>query len=313
MIKAVIKSVPGIERVINLHKTGGGSTLDARYCYSVWLRHLIIAHDNGWTAIPDKIAELGPGDSLGVGLSALISGASRYFAFDAVKYHATEVNLKVFDDLVALFRAKAPVPDDGEFPKLKPRLKSYGFPHHILAPAHMENMLNEGRLLKIRHAIEALGRDGATEADSMITYMAPWDDTSVIRSESVDMILSQAVLMHIDRLQSAYETMFKWLKPKGLMSHQIDFKSVGTSDAPFGHWEYSDLEWKIIRGRRSYLINREPCSTHLKYLNDCNFNVVCGIRIAEETPIDKSRLAQRFRHLTAEDRATSGLFVQATK
>lgn len=313
LIKAVIKSVPGIERVLNLHKTSGGSTLDARYCYSVWLRHLILAYETGWTAIPENIAELGPGDSLGVGISALISGAAQYYAFDAVKYHSPEVNLKVFDDLVVLFRQKTPVPDDTEFPKLKPFLKDYGFPGHILTPAHMDEMLNEQRLLKIRNSIKALGKGPAIEADPMITYMAPWNDASVIKNQSVDMILSQAVLMHIDDLQSAYETMFKWLKPKGLMSHQIDFKSVGTADTPFGHWEYSDLEWKIIRGRRSYLLNREPCSTHIKYLNGCNFNIVREVRVAEETPIEKNRLARRFRNLTAEDLGTSGLFVQATK
>jgi len=119
--------------------------------------------------------------------------------------------------------------------------------------------------------------------------------------------------MHIDDLRSAYETMFEWLKPGGLMSHQIDFKSVGTSDTPFGHWEYSDWEWKIIRGRRSYLINREPCSTHLKYLNGCGFKIVCEIKVAEETPIDRNRLARRFRNLTAEDLGTSGVFIQATR
>ena len=313
MIKAVIKSVPGIERVINLHKTGGGATLDARYCYSVWLRHLILAHESGWTAIPGKVAELGPGDSLGVGIAALICGAEQYFAFDAVQYQAAGVNSKVLDDLARLFRARAPLPDENDFPQQKPPLAAYGFPGHILPPSHMDRMLDEGRLRKIRDAIGALGNGRVPAPDAMITYVAPWNDATLIQNDSVDMILSQAVLMHVDDLQSGYESMFKWLKPGGLMSHQIDFKSVGTADTPFGHWEYSDLEWKIIRGRRSYLINREPYSTHIRLLKACNFKIVREIKAREETPADRSRLARRFRSLTPEDLETSGLFVQATK
>jgi SAM-dependent methyltransferase len=313
MMKAVVKSVPGIERVFNLHKTGGGATLDARYCYSVWLRHLILARESGWTAIPRTVAELGPGDSLGVGLAALICGAEQYYAFDAVQYQATEVNLKVLDDLVRLFRDRTPLPDEREFPQQKPRLAGYGFPGHMLAPSHLDRMLGEGRLGKIRNSIAALGNGRPPVSDAMITYVAPWNDARIIRGDSVDMILSQAVLMHIDDLQLAYQTMFQWLKPGGLMSHQIDFKSVGTADTPFGHWEYSDLEWKIIRGRRAYLINREPCSTHIRLLNACNFKIVREIKAHEEPPADRSRLARRFRNLTRDDLETSGLFVQATK
>jgi SAM-dependent methyltransferase len=177
----------------------------------------------------------------------------------------------------------------------------------------MKEMLSESRLDRIRSAITALGDGRAPAADPMIIYVAPWNDASAIRSDSVDMILSQAVLMHVDDLESAYETMHKWLKPGGLMSHQIDFKSVGTADTPFGHWEYSDLEWKILRGRRSYLINREPCSTHVRLLKACDFRIVRETRFAEEMPADSSRLARRFRGLTPEDLTTSGLFVQATK
>jgi SAM-dependent methyltransferase len=313
MIKAVIKSVPGIERVVNLHKTGGGATLDARYCYSVWLRHLILAHESGWTAIPGTVAELGPGDSLGVGIAALICGAEQYFAFDAVRYRAADVNLKVLDDLVRLFRERVSPPDERDFPQLKPHLVRYGFPGHILTPSRLEKMLSEDRLRKIRNAIAAVGSGQPHASEAMITYVAPWNSASAIRSDSVDMILSQAVLMHVDDLQSAYETMFKWLKPGGLMSHQIDFKSMGTAKTPFGHWEYSDLEWKILRGRRSYLINREPYSTHIRLLDACNFRIVREIKAHEETPADRIRLARRFQNLTPEDLQTSGLFVQAAK
>ena len=53
---------------------GTGGTGSARYCYSIWLRHLLLAHAGGMRGLPSTLAELGPGDSVGVGLAALISG-----------------------------------------------------------------------------------------------------------------------------------------------------------------------------------------------------------------------------------------------
>jgi hypothetical protein len=112
----LLKSLPGIGLVKNLYKYSGGATLSARYCYSVWLRHLVLANENGITGVPEKIAELGPGDSLGVGISALISGTNQYVAFDIVQYQPTEVNLKIFDELVELFKNRTDIPGESEFP-----------------------------------------------------------------------------------------------------------------------------------------------------------------------------------------------------
>ena len=72
--------VPGYEY---LEPTGGTSS--ARYCYSVWLRHLVMAYDSGLLQRPPAtVAELGPGDSIGIGLAALLSGARKYHALDVV-------------------------------------------------------------------------------------------------------------------------------------------------------------------------------------------------------------------------------------
>lgn len=142
----------------NLHQNSGGSTLNARYCYSVWLRHLIFAYDNdnGITAVPKRIAELGPGDSLGVGISALISGADEYFAYDVIKYQPTEVNLNIFNEPIELFKNRTDIPNETEFPKLKPYLKSYNFPTKIFSQSYLDKILEENRLAKIRRSIECI-------------------------------------------------------------------------------------------------------------------------------------------------------------
>ena len=107
--------------------------------------------------------------------------------------------------------------------------------------------------------------------------------------------------------------MSNWLKPNGLLSHEIDFKSMGSSDTWYGHWEYSDLEWKIIRGRKVFYINREPYSTHIKLLNDNNFKIIFDLKTIAKTKINSKNLAGRFKNSTPEDLTISSTFIQATK
>ena len=49
------------------------------------------------------------------------------------------------------------------------------------------------------------------------------------------MVFYQAVLQHIDDLEETYKKIAQWLKPNGLMSHNIDFKSMGSADNWYGH------------------------------------------------------------------------------
>lgn len=314
LIKGIIKSIPGIEHIYNFHTNTGG-TNSARYCYSVWQRHLIHVYENGLHSYPEKIAELGPGDSLGIGLSALISGADKYFALDIIKYTNAEVNLKIFDELVVLFKNKTPIPDDREFPLIKPMLENYDFPAHILTDGHMLEMLDEARLKRIRNSIKALDLPAGSIKDenTMIIYRAPWNNGEIKASEEVDMIVSQAVLQHIDELTPTYRDMNRWLKPGGHMSHVLDFKSMGSSDHWYGHWSYSDIEWKIVRGRKKYLINRLPYSAHIKLLHENGFDIICDKKTFSQSTIDRKDLAPRFKSMSEEDISVSGAYVLSVK
>src|SRR5262245_17377795 len=79
-------------------------TLSARYCYAVFMRHLVKVHAASGRAPLGNVAELGPGGSLGTGLAAMIAGAQRYFAVDVGRDSEREGNLRAFDGLVELFR-----------------------------------------------------------------------------------------------------------------------------------------------------------------------------------------------------------------
>lgn len=58
-------------------RRGSGGKSCAHYCYSVWLRHLERLYDCGMGSVPRRIAELGPGESLGHPLSEHLSLLSR--------------------------------------------------------------------------------------------------------------------------------------------------------------------------------------------------------------------------------------------
>src|SRR5688572_23203026 len=95
VVKGAISFLPFSSHLTCRHS---GGTTSARYCYSVWLRHLIRCQEVKLSANLNCVGELGPGDSLGIGLAALLSGANVYYAFDAKAHSGTRNNLRVLDE-----------------------------------------------------------------------------------------------------------------------------------------------------------------------------------------------------------------------
>ncbi len=305
ILRGLSTYVPVLNRYVGA-KTGG--TVSSRYCYSVWARHLVSAGYHGLNTNPAVVAELGPGDSLGIGLAALISGSTRYCAFDVVDFGRTSRNLEIFDELVALFRARADIPGPDEFPKVKPNLESYAFPRDIFTEERLERAMEERRLATIRNSIMH-----PDHQDSLIEYRVPWYDAKVIDEGSVDLIYSQAVLEHVDDLDNTYRAMNLWLKPGGHASHQIDFKCHHTARQWNGHWALSDSTWRLIRGRHAYLLNRQPYSTHVRLLADHGFRVVSDQTVTSPSQLTRQNLATRFQSLSDDDLVTSGAFFLVVK
>jgi hypothetical protein len=303
-----VTRLPPIRRRLAKNAKGTGGSGSARYCYSVWLRHLVTAAGCGLNTNPRKVAELGPGDSLGVGLAALLTGAERYYAFDVVEHASAEGNLRVLDGLVELLRERAPIPDHREFPRVVPTLPSYEFPHRILGDERLRAALDPARVERIRASLK-----DCTAPDSLITYRAPWYGSEVIEPGSIDMLFSQAVLEHVDALPETYAAMRAWLAPTGFLSHCVDFKSHGFASEWNGHWTYSDLGWKLVRGKAIWAINREPWSKHVRLLEETGFRSVHENAIRRASSIPAHRFARRFRDGPASDLTTSDVFYQAVR
>ena len=154
---------------------------------------------------------------------------------------------------------------------------------------------------------------GEESGEIRIRYCVPWCDPRVIERGSVDLVYSQAVLEHVTNLEATYGALWEWLRPAGVMSHQIDFRCHGMAPAWNGHWAYPNFLRRVDQGRRPYLLNRAPSSNHLAAMQNQGFRCGHTARVETPSPLSRSELARPFRDLTDEDLCTSGAYIQAVR
>ena len=301
-VKGQLHRLPGYATASGLLRRVRRRNASARYCYSVWLRHLVAARQNGLTPNLDVVMEVGPGDSIGAGLAALLSGAERYVVVDWVRYTDVAGNLGVFEELLDLFERRTPIPNDEEFPGVYPKLKSYEFPGRWLAAPE------DSKIRSIRRALAH-----SDSGESCIRYFAPYVQDEVVVPEGADFLFSQAVMEHVDDAETLYRTARSWLKRGGVASHVIDYRSHGTSRRWNGHWTYSDAAWRFVRGGRPFLLNRLTHTDHLELVAASRFDIVADVRTRAATEVSRDELAPRFRAMSEDDLNTCGALLQAVR
>lgn len=305
VLKGALTYAPGVKKILN--STGRGNTNSTEYCYSLWLKHLVLSHHHSQGHSPTTMAELGPGGSLGVGLAAILSGVSEYSALDVVEYANTDNNLRVFEELVEMFKRKQPRTEKG-WPDFDELLPTSLFPDEILTSDILHKTLDPHRLEAIRNAIR---NPGQTFDSIRINYHVPWNNEQVVKQNTIDFLLSHSTLEHVEDLNLTYDSMKLWLKPGGWMSHQIDYGSHGISKYWDGYRKYSEPVWKIVKGRRHYLINRAPHSTHVDHMKQRGFQLTLALRHEEgnDPQLPSSKLSKRWRSLSETDLNTRGSYI----
>ena len=284
------------------------STDYARYCYSVWLRHLVLAYENGLRSYPKVILELGPGASLGVGLAALVAGADRYYGLDIERGVDAVRDLGVFDRLVELFRRREPIPGREEFPLVQPSLESWKFPAFVFEDGSLERALVPERLHDLRLQV-ARCEQGCSD----LCYVVGSNAGQNIPEQAVDFVISQAVMERVKDLERAYRTIAHWLRPGGFSSHAIDFAEPLTSIFWNGNWARSDLIWGLMQGRRASWSNREPHSTHIQCMNAAGLHILTDVVSKDRGGLPRERLRARYRSLDQEDLLTRSAYILALK
>jgi SAM-dependent methyltransferase len=303
ILRGLLTRVPGVTAAFPLQHAGG-HTGSATYCYGVWLKHLTLLWANGLRSMPRAVLEVGCGDSLGTGLAALLSGARQYHAIDVVKRAAPDDNQRVFEELVQLFRTRAPRPTRG-WPDYDAHLDSRLFPGHILGPEVLARSLAPERIDSSRAALANCDKRGRGRN---LTYQT-WAEPEAFDDGSIDLVLSHSVLEYLPDLRDFYARCARWVRPGGWMSHQIDFSSGGLVGAWNGHYGYSDLAWSLASGKRDYRNNREPFSTHLALLKAHGFDVVTALKELRLDGLPRAQLDARWGHLSDEDLNCAHVFI----
>jgi hypothetical protein len=302
IIKGVLTWIPVLNRWRLRHASTGGSD-SARYCYSVWLRHLVTLNCYGFRIKEAQVGELGPGDSIGVGLAALLSGAQKYIGLDVFPFSAKGDLQRIFYELVQMYSQREPIPDHNEFPRIRPTLDSYQFPNDVV-----DWTLFTQKVERIRYDL-----DPGVNESQFVSYRAPWTSIAEITPKSLDLIFSQAVLEYVSSLEETYRAMSIWLKPGGYASHVIDFSAHYLSPSWNGHWAYSDWAWRLARGRREFFLNREPLSAHLVYAKKFGFDLLLVKEQYNPAGLPIEELSPRFQGLDVEDLRTRGAMIVLQK
>lgn len=92
------------------------------------------------------------------------------------------------------------------------------------------------------------------------------------------------------------------------MSHRIDYTCHGITRDWYGHWTVSAGMWRVVRGRRAYLINRLPHSAHVAALEKNGFEIVACLPTvtAQAAPADAVRVSH-----AASDLGVKGAYIVA--
>ena len=192
-------------------------------------------------------------------------------------------------------------------------MANYDFPDFLVEQSIIKEMTSSA----YNRAKNSLCAASANKSKSpCIKYVvAPWRGMDLYRKEgSVDLILSQAVLEHVDDLDDMHSSIYRCLRPGGVASHVIDYKSHDVASRWNGHYTYSDFIWKrIIRGRRPYLINRMPHSKHIALFRKQGHRTITGNVEKAVSELKRTELAQRFRDLSEEDLTACGAIIQVVK
>ena len=272
-----------------------GGTHYAAHCYELFLRHYSYYRKHV-AGSPKVVAELGPGSSLGCGLAALLAGADQYFALDLEAHSTTDHDLAVLTELSTFFRARRPPLQNALFPP----------PAEAGYPPELDQGSDLGRAERIR-------LDLATHEGRHVRYIAPWNEASLVRPGSVDWLFSHSVLEHVDDLPNAYASMATWLRPGAISTHLIDFDSHELTKEWNGHWAIDRLMWRVIRGKRPYLLNRAWRSQHLDLMRRNGFELLEEVPLMCESELGVEDFSVDYRDMPAAESRVRMTFVVARK
>lgn len=287
------------------HQVAGSAS--AEHCYNLFMRHFAGVADqmSEGASVPKTLVEVGPGSSLGVGLTALLCGVENYIALDLQDHRSIKNDRRVLAAVARMLEDRAPFSETTD-------LGAHFFPPSPdrkvwdRIALQVDNALKSGETKELDHEIES-------GAEERIRFVAPWIDRDTLPAGCADWIMTHSVMEHIDDLPEAYASMAHWLRPGGYATHLIDFSAHTLTKHWNGHWKLSRGIWTLMRGRRPYLINRAWRSRHIDLMTNAGFEVLSEIKFEQAGGCNRDEMQYPYSGMPSGDERVAMSFLVARK
>lgn len=136
-------------------------------------------------------------------------------------------------------------------------------------------------------------------------------------ANGVDLVISRAVLEHVNDLQASFQDMYAALKPGGTAIHLVDLKSHGLHRTnPLDFLSWSPWLWSLMYSAKG-VPNRLRVNTYRRAVAQSGLQLISLIPTVHALPTDVSAvrpyLAKPFRTLPDEDLSCLGFWLVCRK
>jgi len=248
-------------------------------CFHDYFRTLGIPHEQIEEYLTGKqVLEYGPGDVPAVGVLMLAHGATSVVCVDRFPlYSLSNTNVQV----LAILMGKL--------------------------PAHLQE--------RVRSIFVKEGDPASGFLESRLRYLVSPSGLSGLE-HTVDLIISRAVLEHVDDLDATFVDIQRALRNNGVAVHQVDLKSHGLHQQnPLDFLTWPQQLWTWMYGRKGY-INRWRLDRYRAALTTAGLQTLllqptarAGVKEMQEV---RPHLAAPFRQLTEEDLSCLGFWLVCT-
>lgn len=143
-----------------------------------------------------------------------------------------------------------------------------------------------------------------------VTWIPDYLEDASIASESVDLISSRSVLEHIFEYEACFDTMWRILRPGGIMFHDIGLGAHSDKD----EFEFYYHPKPHGEDKNNLQLNELRCSDYIREFEKRGFEVIVVRKtILTEYSLDEKRLQQRFAAYSSEDLLCEGVVLICKK
>ena len=229
----------------------------------------LISRSQGRLDITDKVVlEVGPGDSMGMGLLFLAHGAKKVYLVDRFKHI-------FWDDYDAIY-----------YRNFLSEISNQDVPNRSVVKEALR--IKNGKIILNPDLLEYRLGDAAK---------IPLEDSSV------DFLFSNAVVEHVRHAELAVQEFARVTKDSGFNVHEVDLRDHFFSKEPLRLLSYSDWLWDFMTCNRPGYSNRLRCSDYCKIFKSNKFIIerLFHTRTIEQTQVVSLKLSSKFKEYPLEE------------